>query len=321
VLLSSFILTTQPYVAKLGPLILLSIAATFSAPPVAYRVIGRFDVSQLGDTYLIDASHRRLYGASNDVIDVDRYSVVATFGDSVPNVNYAIASQLNRVAARSRLGLDIFDLTTSRLVGRTSGGADAAVWDPVTKLVFFMGDIVTVVDLEKSEVISRLPLPGAKETAVADGHGRVYANLILEDSIAVIDSRAVHLERKIGVAPCKSPRGMAMDYVHRRLFVTCIGMLAIVDPDSSRVVATVSVPGRLPVDQDTFDSGSGLIFLPTDPGIMTIVHEDSPDRYSVVQHLSLPDFTTNQAVVDERTHHVFWPCVRDHTTGFLVLGQ
>jgi hypothetical protein len=100
--------------------------------------------------------------------------------------------------------------------------------------------------------------------------------------------------------------GLAMDRLHRRLFAACDGQLAVIDADNGRLVAAIPTGGHS--DENAFDAGTGLIFMPNEDGKgLVIVREDAPDRYTVVQTLRDSVLMSNRIVVDERTHQAFMP--------------
>ena len=96
---------------------------------------------------------------------------------------------------------------------------------------------------------------------------------------------------------------MAMDRQHRRLFVGCSnGVMAVVDADSGRVVTTSPI-GSGP-DGTVFDQQTGLIFTANREGTLTVVHEDSADKYSVVDNVATQYYAKTLAL-DPKTHKIF----------------
>jgi hypothetical protein len=258
-----------------------------------------------GDFFAIDAGHRRLYGAGQRIVDLDTKAVVGTVADSLAYGAWAIAPELNRGFARDGA---VFSLASGRVETKTVVHGDASVYDSSTGRAFLMGESVFVVDLKSGKVIGKLLVPGAGESAVADGMGRIYLNLIKQDSIAVLDARSLRRLGGFSVAPCKGPMGLAMDRVHRRLFAACSGAVAVVDADKGTVAAMIATPGH--ADQNAFDPETGLLFEPgasDGGGALSIIHEDAPNKYSIVQRLDHPAFANGKVVVDETTHRAYLP--------------
>jgi hypothetical protein len=178
-------------------------------------------------------------------------------------------------------------------------------YDSATHRVFLFGDTTAVVDLAHGISIGHIVLHGKPEGAVADGRGRLYVNLEDEDSMAVLDAAELHVVARWPLAPCRLPLGLAIDRARRRLFVACRGELMVVDAETGRQVSHVSLVGV--ADQNAFDPGTGLIFMPNGGGSLTIIHEDTPDRYSVVQTVRDSTLIRIKVVVDEQTHRAFVP--------------
>ena len=164
---------------------------------------------------------------------------------------------------------------------------DGAVFEPVTKTVWAFngrGHSVSVIDTNSDTVVATIPLPGKPEFPVADGRGNVYDNIEDKSEIVRLDARAHILVATWPLAPCESPSGLAIDRTHRRLFAVCDNQkMAVVDPGTGKVVATPAI-GDGP-DAARFSDSGQFAFSSNGGGTLTIVHEDSPDSYSVVEDL------------------------------------
>jgi hypothetical protein len=288
--------------------ILSLVGLTQTAPaqstPGQYRVADSILVGQTGgDFYAIDAKHRRLYGAGPSVVDIDAKKVVVKVADTTAGGGFMLAPELGRGVVRNGT---IFDLKTGAVIGHVEARGDASTYDPATQRAFLFGDSVAAVDVKAGTLVGQIAVDGAGESGVADGKGKLYLNLIGKDSIAVVDAKTLTRTGGFSVAPCKSPMGLAMDRAHRRLFAACDGALGVINADNGTVVTTVPTGGHS--DENAFDPGTGLIFMPNgkDKGV-TIVHEDSPDKYTVVQTLVDSAVTSNKVAVDEQTHRVYLP--------------
>lgn len=166
---------------------------------------------------------------------------------------------------------------------------DGAVFEPVTKTVWaFNGRShnVTVIDTKDDRVAATIALPGKPEFPVADGRGFVFDNIEDKSELVKLNAKTLKLDAAWPLAPCESPSGSAIDTQHRRVFSVCDNQkMAVVDADNGKVVATVDI-GDGP-DAARFTPHGGYAFSPNgDAGTLTVVHEDSPDRYSVVQTLT-----------------------------------
>lgn len=202
----------------------------------------------------------------------------------------------------------IFDLKTYQTLGRIPAAedADAVAFDAVTERVFTLnGDAhsSTVIDARQGKLITNIPLGGKPEYGVADGTGKIYANLTDTAEVVEIDARAVKVVRRWSTAPCKAPVSMAIDAAHHRLFSGCrSGVMAVSDYDAGKVVATLPIGSG--VDGAGYDPGSGDAFASAADGNLTVIHEDSPNSYRVVQTIKTPEGSRNMGL-DPTTHKVF----------------
>ena len=96
---------------------------------------------------------------------------------------------------------------------------------------------------------------------------------------------------------------MAIDTTHHRLFSGCrSGLLAVSDYQAGRVVATAPIGAG--VDGTAFDPAAGDVFASNADGTLTVIHEDSPDQYHVVENVQTAPGGRNMGL-DPTTHRVF----------------
>jgi hypothetical protein len=202
----------------------------------------------------------------------------------------------------------MFDLKTYKALSRIPAAedADAIVYDGVSNRVFTLnGDAhsSTVIDPGEGKLITNLALGGKPEYGAATGDGKVYANLTDTAEVVEIDAKTATVSRRWPTTGCKAPVSMALDTAHHRLFSGCrSGVMAISDYQSGKVVATV--PIGMGVDGAGFDPGSGNAFASNADGTLTVIHEDSPDQYHVVQVVTTPQGSRNMGL-DPTTHRLF----------------
>jgi DNA-binding beta-propeller fold protein YncE len=223
----------------------------------------------------------------------------------------AIAPELGRGFTSNGRANDvtIFDLKTLKPIGHVPTGKepDAIAYDPASHRVFAMNadsSSATAIDAATGKVAGGVRLPGQPEFAVADGHGAVFVNIRNKSELAEIDSRLLKVTNEWPLAPCKSPSGMAMDTEGARLFIGCDNkMMAVVDAKSGKVITTVPVGDG--VDANRFDPGTRLAFSSNgDTGTLTVIHEDAPDKYTVVENLTTGEGARTMEV-DPKTHNIY----------------
>ena len=162
-------------------------------------------------------------------------------------------------------------------------------------------------------------LEGGPEFAAADGNGHVFDNLEDESLVLKINSRDLKVEQRWPTAPCASPSSMAMDRATRRLFVGCRSkVMAVMDADSGKVITTLPIGDH--VDATAFDPETKLIFNSNGEGTITIIRQDTPDKYSVVDTVkTLPRAKT--MALDPRTHRLFLSTAENGQFEVLVVGK
>jgi DNA-binding beta-propeller fold protein YncE len=202
----------------------------------------------------------------------------------------------------------IFDLKTLQPKGEVKTGTnpDAIMYDPASKHVFtFNGrsQDATVIDPAKATAVGTIALGGKPEFGVSDDKGHVFVNIEDKSEIAEIDAQKMTVLAKWPLAPCEEPSGLAIDKKNGRLFSVCSNKtMAVVDAKSGKVVASVPI-GNGP-DAAAFDPGTQLVFSSNGEGTLTIVHQDSPDKYSVIQTIDTARGARTMTL-DPASHKVF----------------
>jgi DNA-binding beta-propeller fold protein YncE len=203
----------------------------------------------------------------------------------------------------------IFDLSTLKPITKVKAGEnpDAIIYDPVTKRVFtFNGrsNNSTAIDAASGNVAGTIQLDGKPEFAVSDGQGEVFANIEDKNEIVVIDPAKLEVKATWSLAPgCDSPSGLAMDRKNRRLFAGCDNqVMAVVNADTGKVIATLPIGKG--VDATRFDPGTGFAFASCGEGVLTVIHEDSLDKFSLVENVPTQQGARTMEL-DEKTHEVF----------------
>lgn len=308
------------FLLSLGASIVASIAA-FS--PVAsaqgsapgYHIVHRINTGGDGgwDYLTVDPESNRLFlsrGTHVMVVDLGRDTVIGDIANTLGVHGVALAPELNRgFTSNGRdSSVTIFDyktlapITVLKIPARNP---DAILYDPATKRVFtFNGGTnnATAIDAATGTVVGTVDLGGKPETAVSDGN-RIYANIEDKSEIAVIDPSALTVLARWPLAPCEEPSGLAIDHVHKRLFAGCGNKtMAIVDMRTGKVVASPAVGSG--VDAAGFDPGNQLAFTSNGEGTITVVHEDSPDKYTVVETVPTQRGARTMAV-NPKTHRLY----------------
>jgi hypothetical protein len=315
-------LTLLAFVAPLSLTILFcaglfSRAAAPSPGSSGYHVIKTVPVpGEEGWDYLaVDSDARRVYishGSRVVVMNADTYAIEGDIPDTPGVHGIAVARDLGRgFTSNGRANTaTIFDLKTLKTIGtvKTDSNPDAITYDAVTKHVFTFngrGKNTTAINAADGSVVGTLALGGKPEFAVADGKGSLFVNN--EDTSEVIELNAQKLTEthRWPLAPCKSPSGLAMDLKTRRLFAGCDDkVMVVVNADTGKVITPVTIGDG--VDANAFDPETNFVFASNGDGTLTVVHEDSPDKFTVIDNVPTKKSARTMGL-DLKTHNVFLP--------------
>jgi hypothetical protein len=292
-----------------------SSAAGQAAGSSGYHVIKAVPVGGEGfwDYLTVDSEARRLYishGTHVQVMDIDTYTLVGDIPDTQGVHGIALAPELGRgFTSNGRANtVTIFGLKTLKTIGTVTAGTnpDCIVYDGVTKRVFTMNGRshdATAINAADGTVISTFELGGKPEFAVADGKGSIYVNIEDRSELVRFDAQKLVVLNRWPLAPCQQPSGLAIDLNNRRLFAGCENkMMAVVDADTGKVIATPAIGQG--VDANRFDPETDYAFASNGEGTLTVVHEDSPDKFSVVENVPTKRSARTMAL-DQKTHNIF----------------
>ena len=286
-------------------------------PTNAYRVLHKIPVPGDGGydyVYLDENAHRLYVAHSTEVAVIDTTSqsgigVIAGLAGAhginvVPGIGKGFIT-----SGKSSL-VTVFDPKTLKTTGEirsTGKSPDALTYDPASRQLFVFNHAsgeATVIDPATNKITATLKVGGALEVGRADGRGNVWVNVEDRSEIVRIDSNKMVVAGRYPLAPCEEPTGMALDTKHGRLFVGCGNkMMAVVDARSGKIVTTLAIgPG---VDGTEFDATTGDVFNACGKdGTLSIIHQDSADKYHLVQNVST-QLGARTLAVDTSSHRVF----------------
>jgi len=290
-------------------------AAALAAAGPGYHVTTTYKVGGEGgwDYLNADAGARRLYisrGTHVLVLDLDSGKNVGDIPDTPGVHGIALAPELGKgFTSNGREGtVSIFDLKTLAPSSKVKVGEnpDAILYDPSTKRVFtFNGrsQDSSAIDAVSGKVVGTIKLDGKPEFAASDAEGEIFVNIEDKSELVAIDPTKLEVKAKWPLAPCTEPSGLSIDRKNRRLFVGCDNkMMAVVDADSGRVLATPTIGEG--VDATAFDDGTDLAFASCGEGVLTVVKEDSPNQFTVAENVPTQPGARTMAL-DSQTHNVY----------------
>jgi WD40 repeat protein len=183
----------------------------------------------------------------------------------------------------------MFDLTTLALIKKIkipAGGLDGIMYDDFFDRIILTNHskpgTATAIDPSTGVITGQAQLEDdSPEGATSDGKGKLFVNNERKNTIQVLDAKTMSVLASWPLDSCDGPTGIAYDRASDRIFSGCSKTSAVVDAKTGKIVATI--PNGQGVDALGWDPSEKLIYIPAGrDSSVTIVHEDSPDKYSVV---------------------------------------
>ena len=275
----------------------------------------RFDIGGEGnfDYLTADAMGRVFVSRGTHVMVVDG-ATGKVLGDikDTPRVHGIVAAPKQGLGFTTNSGdstSTMFDwktLEVKKKVKAGHAGLDGIMYDDATGMVLTIdhekpGSAV-VIDPAKGEAVATITLTGDRpEGGVSNGKGRIFINLEDKNAIDVIDTKTWKVVATWKIDPCEEPTGIAMDRSADRIFSGCSKTSVVVDATTGKVVAQIK--NGEGVDALGWDQSQKLMFIPAGgDGNVTVVHEDSPDKYTVVE--TVPTMKGARTIAVDDTKHI-----------------
>ena len=303
-------------IAGLAGLLLSALPSYGQHEGSGYHVV---DSVQLGgeggwDYLIVDPEAQRVYvsrGMRVQVVDLSKLAVIGEIPETPGVHGIALVKSLGKgYTSNGRdSSVTVFDLATLKTLVKVRIDArnpDAIMYEPVTGRVFtFNGgsSSATALDAGSNTVAGQVPLGGKPEFAVADGKGLVYVNIEDKSEVVCFDAKSLTVLRRWSLAPGEEPSGLAIDRAHGVLFSGCGNrLMAVSDAASGKLMSTLPIGGG--VDATAYDGSADLAFSSNGEGTLTVIHEESPSKFSVVENVPTRRGARTMAL-DEKTHRVY----------------
>jgi DNA-binding beta-propeller fold protein YncE len=204
----------------------------------------------------------------------------------------------------------MFDLKTLAVVKKIKvpqGGLDGIMYDDFSDRIILtnhsrpIGTAVAI-DPNTGNVGASANLEDdSPEGAASDGKGRLFVNNEGKNTIQVLDAKSMKVLQSWPIAPCDGPTGIAYDRASNRVFAGCGKTSVVVDAATGKVVANIANGDG--VDALGWDAAQKLIYIPAGrDGNVTVVHQDSPDKYTVVA--TVPTMRGAKTITVDPVSHV-----------------
>jgi|ERR1041384_952887 DNA-binding beta-propeller fold protein YncE len=225
------------------------------------------------------------------VLDAVKGTVIGDLPDMPGNHGIALVPAFNHgfITCRGDSTVAMFDLKTLAVLKKIkipAGGQDGIMYDDFTNRIVLTNHskpgTATAIDPVAGEITGQAELEdNSPEGAASDGKGKLFVNNESKNTIQVIDAKSMKAVASWPLDSCDGPTGIAYDRTTDRIFSGCGEMSAVLDAKTGKIVATIKNGDG--VDALGWDPGEKLIYLPAGrDSSVTIVHEDSPDKYTVV---------------------------------------
>jgi DNA-binding beta-propeller fold protein YncE len=291
-------------------------ALTFAANDAGgYKVIRRIPVGGDGgwDYLRVDADTHRIFLSRGDhmmVVDEGTGKLLADLKDTKGIHGMALAYDLGKgfTSNGGANTITVFDLKTlavTSVIPIQGKDPDSIIYDPMTKRVFtFNGksNDSTVLDASSGKVVGTVALGGKPEEPALDGQGNMFVNIETTSSLTKFDTKTLAVKGTWPLAPCEGPSAIAIDTKNHRLFSACDKVMVVTDADSGKVVASPPIGGD--PDGNGYDPNTGMLFAACREGLVSVIHQDSADKYSVLGNITT-QFGTRTMAMDSKTGHVF----------------
>src|SRR6266404_1591059 len=226
------------------------------------------------------------------VLDGTTGKVLGDIPDTPRTHGIALAPKSGRgfITSAGDSTVTMFDLKTLAVIKKipvATGGLDGIMYEDFADRIILtnhsrpIGTAVAL-DARTGEIVGTAQLEdNSPEGAASDGKGKIFVNNEGTSTMQVLDVKTMKVLASWPLAPCEGPTGIAYDRATNRIFAGCGKTSVVVDPSSGKVVATIANGDG--VDALGFDPSEKLIYIPAGrDSNVTVVHEDAPDKYSVV---------------------------------------
>jgi YVTN family beta-propeller protein len=271
------------------------------------------------DYLYLDKQTRRLYISHGDrveVLDLATESLIGSVTGMKGVHGIAIANKANKgfISDGDANAVIVFDPSTFKIISTiplTGQDPDAIIYDSVSERVFaFNGhsENVSVIDVNSLKEIALVSLKGGPEFAVPDRTGNIYVNIEDKNLLLIMDSKTLAIASRFSLSPCGGPTGLALDLANQRAFSGCRtnkGM-TVTEMKTGKVITTIPIGAG--VDAVAYDKANALVFCSNGDGTTTVIRQDSPDKYQVIQTIQT-QYRAKTMALDPQTHKIYLSAV------------
>jgi YVTN family beta-propeller protein len=264
----------------------------------AYKLVKKISLPGDGkwDYLKMDGERERLFVSHQDrvhVIDLTTDKPIGEIAGLKGVHGIGLAKDLNKgyITNGTDNTITVFDYNSFKVLKTlTVEGkkADAVMYDAPSKQIFVFNNgsgSAVVIDAQSDKVTGTIEVGGAPEFAVSDAKGTVYNNNEDTNEVTLIDTKTLKVKGHYPLAPNEVATGLAIDVANDRLFSACrkSKTLVVLDSKKGSVIQTLPIGGG--VDAVVYEKELKLVMTSNGEGNVTIIRQDTPDKYRVVQTL------------------------------------
>jgi DNA-binding beta-propeller fold protein YncE len=237
-----------------------------------------------GRVFVSRGSHVMVLDGNKGTIIGDILETPGTHGIALaPSANHGFTTN------RGDSTVTMFDLKTLAVIKKIkipSGGLDGIMYDDFTNRIILTNHskpgTATALDPETGTITGQAELEdNSPEGAASDGKGKLFVNNERKNTIQVLDAKEMKVLASWPLDSCEGPTGIAYDRMTDRIITGCSKTSAVLNATTGKIVATIKNGDG--VDALGWDPAEKLIYIPAGrDSSVTIIHEDSPDKYSIV---------------------------------------
>jgi YVTN family beta-propeller protein len=292
---------------------LLGVSAA-DAQKSGYHTTKVFHIASAGGWDYLAVNGKELYVSHGDHVNIlDKKT-----GDSIgiiPNTNgvhgIAFLPAMNKGYVSDGKGnmVTVFELSTHNTLRQIGTGQnpDAIIYEPFTKKIITCNgrsNDLSIIDPVKDTVVATIAVGGKPETAVSDESGRLFVNIEDKNEIIEVDLNNNTVVQHWPLAPAEGPTGLAYDKETKRLFAGCDHLLAVIDAGTGKLIDKITIGDGC--DGVAFDQKTKTIFTSNGEGTLTVIKEQSADKYTVIENITTKKGARTIAL-DESTHLLYLP--------------
>lgn len=293
---------------------LLALPLAVHAGPPSLKEVDRIHIGGAArwDYVSVDSANHRLYvshATQTEVIDTQTDKLVGTIPDTLGVHGVAIAADLGLgfISDGKSDSVTVFELATLKTHASIAvgGNPDTILYDPAShRVLTFNGRSkdVTLIDAVHGTVVATVAAGGTPEYAQPGEGGLVWFNVEDTNEMAVLDPAQGKIVRRVALAPCEVPSGLAVDD-RQRHYAVCQNRQMTVVASDGKVIASATI-GAGP-DGVAWMDGAAFSANGRD-GTISVVRETAPGRFETTETISTAAGARTIAA-DPATHRLYLP--------------